>query len=78
MTPGKLLWKRKFDMAVIGIRGMSCAHCVKAVTKALESVDGVDNVRVDLENGQAEFREIGTVDMSRVAEVIGKAGYEVV
>jgi copper chaperone len=65
-------------MAVIKIKGMSCEHCVRAVTKALEQVEGVADVRVDLEKGQAEFREEGPVDMKKISEVIGKAGYEVV
>jgi copper chaperone len=65
-------------MPVIKIKGMSCQHCVKAVTKALEGVEGVADVRVDLEKGQSEFREAGPVDMKKISEVIGKAGYEVV
>ncbi|HDR14888.1 MAG TPA: heavy-metal-associated domain-containing protein [Desulfobacteraceae bacterium] len=64
-------------MALINIKGMSCEHCVKAVTKALEGVEGITDVRVDLEKGQAEFREESPVDMKKVAEVISKAGYEV-
>ena len=31
------------------IEGMSCAHCVKAVTKALNSIDGV-SANVELES----------------------------
>lgn len=65
-------------MTVIKIKGMSCGHCVGAVTKVLEGVDGIADVRVDLEKGRAEFRETGPVDMDRVAELIGEAGYEVV
>ena len=65
-------------MTVISIKGMSCGHCVNAVTKALESVEGIADVRVDLEKGRAEFREAGPVDREKVAEVIRKAGYEVV
>ena len=65
-------------MAVIKIKGMTCGHCVAAVTKALEGMDGIADVSVDLEKGQAEFREAGPVDMSKVAESIAEAGYEVV
>jgi len=65
-------------MTVIRIDGMSCAHCVKAVVKALEAVEGIADVRVNLERGEAEFRETAPVHMDRVTEVIRKAGYEVV
>ncbi|MBL8996246.1 MAG: heavy-metal-associated domain-containing protein [Gemmatimonadetes bacterium] len=30
------------------ITGMSCGHCVAAVSRALEAVDGVSNARVEL------------------------------
>jgi len=69
---------REKVMTVIKIKGMSCQHCVKAVTKALEGVEGVADVRVDLEKGQAEFREAAPVDRKKISEVISKAGYEVV
>lgn len=65
-------------MTVITIKGMTCGHCVAAVTKALEGVDGIADVSVDLEKGQAEFRETGPVDTRKVAESIAEAGYEVV
>jgi copper chaperone len=35
------------------VTGMTCGHCVKAVTTALESVDGVDAVQVDLQAARA-------------------------
>ena len=35
-------------MPVIKVKGMSCNHCVMAVTKALNEVDGVRDVKVDL------------------------------
>ncbi|MBN1571588.1 MAG: heavy-metal-associated domain-containing protein [Deltaproteobacteria bacterium] len=64
-------------MRTIKIKGMSCGHCVKAVTEALEGVDGVENVSVSLEMGEATFDEYGTVDMDVVREVVEDAGYEV-
>ncbi len=61
----------------IKIKGMSCNHCVMAVTKALNSVEGVSNVNVSLEKGEATFDENGRVDMAAVRKSIEKAGYEV-
>lgn len=34
---------------ILKVEGMSCQHCVKAVTCAVGEVDGVSNVSVDLE-----------------------------
>ncbi|MDY6879302.1 MAG: cation transporter [Thermodesulfobacteriota bacterium] len=57
---------------------MSCNHCVMAVTKALNEVEGISNAKVDLEKAEATFDEAGSVDMDIVKEKIQKAGYEVV
>ena len=37
----------------IKISGMTCGHCVRSVTQALEGVDGVKSAQVDLTAGQA-------------------------
>jgi len=65
-------------MTTIKIKGMSCNHCVMATTKALNEVDGILNIRVDLEKGEAAFDEASPVDMNTVKEYIKKAGFEVV
>jgi copper chaperone len=64
-------------MATIKITGMSCQHCVMAVTKALTGIDGVGNVKVSLEKGEASFDETNPVDMSVIRERIKKAGFDV-
>ena len=63
-------------MATIKIKGMTCNHCVMAVTKALNEIDGIKGVKVDLEKGEAFF-EGKSVDMYLVKEKVKKAGYEV-
>jgi len=65
------------DMATIQIKGMSCNHCVMAVTKALSGIDGISNVKVDLAKGEATFDEANPVDRNVIRERIKKAGYEV-
>lgn len=64
-------------MATIKIKGMSCNHCVMAVSKALKEIDGIKNVSVDLKSGIATFDQAERVDMEVVRERIKKAGYEV-
>jgi copper chaperone len=65
-------------MPTIKIKGMSCQHCVMAVQKALGGIDGVTNVNVDLEKGEATFDEAAPVEMNTVSEAVKKAGYQVV
>jgi copper chaperone len=57
---------------------MSCNHCVMAVSRALQAIDGVDRVNVNLETGEATFEETTPVNMAVIAEKIRKAGYDVV
>jgi copper chaperone len=65
-------------MKSIKIKGMSCQHCVMAVTRALTAVDGVKDVKVDLKSGLATYEEVKAVDPMVVAAAIKMAGYEVV
>jgi copper chaperone len=65
-------------MATIKIKGMSCNHCVMTVSKALNEIDGIKDVKVDLQKGEATFEEAMPIDMNIVRERIKKAGYEVV
>jgi copper chaperone len=64
-------------MPTIKIKGMSCNHCVMAVTKALGGIEGVSNVKVDLAEGEATFDEATPVDRKVIGERIRKAGFEV-
>ncbi len=64
-------------MTTIKIKGMSCNHCVMAVTKALHEVEGIKDVKVDLGKGEATFDEAGPVNMDAVRAQIKKAGYDV-
>jgi copper chaperone len=64
-------------MTTIKIKGMSCKHCVMAVTKALTGIDGITDVRVDLERGEASFAEGAPVDPALIRERVHKAGFDV-
>jgi len=49
-----------------------------AVTKALSGINGIQNVKVNLERGEASFDEVKPVEMSVIKERVKKAGYDVV
>ena len=59
------------------IEGMMCQHCVRHVTKALEGVEGVENIEVNLEEKTATFTLASPVSNEKLTEVIVDAGYEV-
>ena len=64
-------------MKTVKIKGMSCQHCVMAVTKALSGLPGVKDVQVDLKKGEATFVEEQPVEMQAIRDAIVKAGFEV-
>lgn len=61
-------------MTQLKITGMTCGHCQKAVTEALESVDGVNAVRVDLNEGRAEVD--GSADLKALVSAVEEEGYQ--
>ena len=65
--------------AEIKISGMSCAHCVARVEKSLKNVDGVKEVKVDLESGKATVKyNPKKVEPSKLEEAVKEAGYNVI
>ena len=62
-------------MAMIKVQGMKCQHCAGSTKKALEGIDGISNVQVDLDNGQVRFD--GTADLNVIKAAVSKAGFDV-
>ncbi|NIP59383.1 MAG: hypothetical protein GWM92_13675, partial [Gemmatimonadetes bacterium] len=50
--------------------------CASRVERALAGVEGVDRVRVSLEEGIAEIRADERTDHERLVSAVGEAGYE--
>jgi copper chaperone len=58
------------------VEGMSCQHCVAAVTRAIQEQDAGAQVRVDLPAGKVAVQSGASVDTLKAA--IDEAGYTVV
>jgi len=59
------------------VTGMTCEHCVSAVSSEVGGVPGVKSVHVDLADGRVTVTGEGyTDDMVRAA--VDEAGYELV
>ena len=58
----------------LSIRGMTCGHCVRAVTGALQAVPGVASVMVSLEEGRA--RVTGEAAPERLIAAVAAEGYQ--
>ena len=59
------------------IEGMMCQHCVAHVTKALEGIDGVTSVEVNLKKKTAVLEREERVTNEMLIDTITQAGYEV-
>jgi copper chaperone len=60
------------------VTGMTCAHCVAAVTEELTAIDGVASVTVDLVAGGTStvtIRSDAPLDTASVAAAVDEAGY---
>jgi Cu+-exporting ATPase len=60
---------------IVKVEGMSCAHCQMRVEKVLNSLDGVEEAKVNLEEKRAIIK--GNADNDAVRKAIEDAGYEV-
>ena len=58
------------------VEGMSCQHCVAAVTRAIQEQDAGAQVQVDLSAGKVAVQAGASVDTLKAA--IDEAGYTVV
>ena len=66
----------ELNKMIVKVDGMSCENCAKHVTEALESVAGIKEVNVDLENKKANVEFFGSVDENEISKAISEAGYE--
>ena len=57
------------------VQGMSCGHCVGAVTQAVKSLDPQAEVKVDLGSGKVEVQS--QQDRTAIARAIEEEGYKV-
>lgn len=62
------------DEYILHIEGMSCQHCVMNVKKGLSSLDGIEEVVVNLETNSAKVR--GRIDKEAIEKIIVGLGYK--
>ncbi|WP_433177880.1 heavy-metal-associated domain-containing protein [Actinoallomurus sp. CA-150999] len=60
------------------VKGMTCGHCVSAVTTEVGAIDGVTDVKVDLASGVVTVASAAPLDEKAVRDAVDEAGYEVV
>jgi copper ion binding protein len=58
------------------VEGMTCNHCVAAVTEEVSKLPGVSSVTVDLVSGQVQVTSAEPLTREEVAAAVVEAGYE--
>jgi copper chaperone len=58
------------------VLGMTCSHCVNAVTEEVSKIAGVTGVEVDLSTGSVDIESEVPVSDAAVREAVDEAGYE--
>jgi copper chaperone CopZ len=58
------------------VTGMTCSHCVQAVTGELSALPGVAQVQVDLPSGAVTVTSEGPLSDDAVRAAVDEAGYE--
>jgi copper chaperone len=62
-------------MLRLSVSGMTCQHCVDAITRGVGALPGVEGVAVDLDHGEVAVQ--GTPDEAAVRAVLDEEGYDV-
>jgi len=58
----------------LSVQGMTCGSCVKHVTKAIESLNGVESIHVDLQSGRVQVSRTSN-ESDDLIHALDKEGY---
>ena len=56
------------------VKGMSCDHCVHAVTEEVSAIPGVESAVVDLQQGSLEITSEQPIDLALIEAAVDEAG----
>ena len=62
--------------SVYTVSGMTCGHCVNAVSTEIGKLDGVAGVNVDLASGTVTVTSAAPLATAAVAAAVEEAGYQ--
>ena len=74
LTHNKIEQKTNADLTLI-VKGMTCNHCKETVTEAINSCDGINNIEINLESGQAFI--FGDINENQIIKSINNAGFSI-
>jgi copper ion binding protein len=78
VTATTITEENNMQTEVVGVQGMSCQHCVQAVTKAVSAIDGVTQVQVSLEDANASVSfDPAKTNLEAIKTAIADEGFQV-
>ena len=67
------------ERTILNVEGMSCSHCVDAITKEIRGLEGISNVDVDLDAKTVTVGyDIDKVTLVSIKDAIEEQGYDVI
>lgn len=64
------------ELVALHVKGMTCGGCKKSVETSIASLEGVENVNVELESGKVEVSFNNTqVSVDQIRTAIQNKGY---
>lgn len=63
---------------VIKVDGMHCEHCANKVINALENIEGIEKVKVNLNTKEVLITSRVDIDNNLIKETISKLDYQVI
>lgn len=67
------------NKVILTVEGMSCGHCINAITNALDELEGVQTVAVDLDNKTVTVEyDLREYLLEKIKLEIAEQGYEIV
>ena len=66
------------EKSILKVDGMSCEHCVKAITKAVGALPGVSNVAVDLKGKIVTVEHDQALPLDKIKYEIEEQGYDII
>lgn len=66
------------ENTTLNVEGMSCGHCISSIEGGVGELNGVDSVKVHLQDGKVDVSfDPEKVELNEITEVIEDQGYDV-
>jgi copper chaperone len=62
---------------IVTVSGMTCDHCINAVTEELMKLSEVTDVKIQLDSGTVDIESESELNPALIESAIQEAGYEV-